>query len=76
MIPYLVCTIICIILYFGNLKYKNIIDIIIGIAVLIISIIVFVHYKCIDNEWYLERWMKVKQGGDKKFVEFIKNMDK
>ena len=75
-IPYLVCTVMCIILYFANINYKNILDIMIGIVVLIISIFVFFYYKCVDNEWYLERWMKVKQDGDKKFVEFIKNMDK
>lgn len=76
MIPYLVCTVICTILYFGNFNYKNILDILIGVVVLIISIFVFFHYEFVDNEWYLERWMKVKQDGDKKFVEFIKNMDK
>lgn len=76
MIPYLVCAVICIFLYFGNFNYNNILDIIIGIGVLIICFFVFIHYKYIDNEWYLERWIKVKQGGDKMFVEVIKTMDK
>ena len=60
-VPYIVCNIACILLYFIHIKYENCIEITLGIVSICISVILFLVYRKIDEKIFIEGWETVKK---------------
>ncbi len=60
-ISYYVCAGACLILYFGNLKANNTMQIFWGAVVLIVTLMIFTIWGKIKYETYIEKWNELKQ---------------
>lgn len=61
--PYYVCGILCIILYFIFQDCKNVclFNILLGIFILVVSTVVFVYYREVKVNDYINEWRKIKE---------------
>lgn len=66
-LPYALCSCVCVFLYFLKIDYFEhcIVEIIVGIAAVIISVFVFVKYRGVNDEKYIEAWEQVKKDEEK-----------
>lgn len=62
-LPYALCSCACLLLYFLNIDYTKycISEIIIGIASVTITIFVFIKYRAVNTEKYMNAWEQVKK---------------
>lgn len=66
-LPYMICSCVCIFLYFVNVDYSKcyIFEINAGIVAIIIVIFVFIKYRGIDADKYMDAWEKIKKDEEK-----------
>lgn len=69
-IPYYVCGILCIILYFGFLDWENICysDVLLGSGVLVISAVIYIYYREVKDD-YVNEWKKIKEERNSNKIE-------
>ncbi len=72
-IPYFVCTIACIILYFLSIDW-SVKNILLGVFASLLSALVFKKYRKVNRERYILEWKKIKNEEDSK-TTFIKDDD-
>lgn len=66
-VPYAVCALTCILLYFFGIDYcaRNYVEIIVGIIAFAVSVSIFIIYRTVDDKRFIREWKKVKKQAEK-----------
>lgn len=66
-LPYALCSCVCVLLYFLNIDYSKcfVIEIVVGILAVMVTVFVFVKYRNVNVEKFIDAWGKIKENEER-----------